>query len=57
MNERPGYETENKKNLSSLLKVLMDSALRMMSGRLFQAVGPANVKVKGQITTVRGTNM
>ena len=31
------YETENKKHLSSLLKVLMDSALRM-SGRLFQAV-------------------
>ena len=37
-NERPGYETENKKHLSSLLKVLMDSALRILSGRLFQAV-------------------
>jgi len=36
-NERPGYEIENKKDLSSLLKVLMDSALRIMSGRLFQA--------------------
>ena len=35
----PGdIETENKKHLSSVLKVLMDSALRIMSGRLFQAV-------------------
>jgi len=45
------------KDLSSLLKVLMDSALRMTSRRLFQAVGLANAKVKGQITTDRGTNM
>ena len=52
-----GMRLKNKKDLSSLLEVLMDSALRMMSDRLFQAVGPANVKVKGQITTVRGTNM
>ena len=35
----PGdIETENKKHLSSLLKVLIDSALRIMSGRLFQAI-------------------
>jgi len=43
--EGEGYETENKKDLSSLLKVLIDSALRIMSGRLFQAVAPANAKV------------
>ena len=26
--------------------MLMDSALRIMSGRLFQAVGPANAKAR-----------
>ena len=45
-NERPGYETENKKDLSRLLKVSIDSALCTMSGRLFQAAGPANAKAR-----------
>ena len=36
-NERPRYETENKKDLSRLLKVSIDLALRTTSGRLFQA--------------------
>jgi len=33
-----GMRPDNKKHLSSLSKVLMDSALRIMSVRLFQAV-------------------
>jgi len=38
------------------LKVLMDSALRIMSGRLFQAVGPANAKARlPNSSRVRGT--
>jgi len=48
------YETDNKKDLSSLLKVLMDSALRIMSGRLFQAVGPAKARLPNS-SRVRGT--
>jgi len=36
--------------------VLMDSALRIMSGRLFQAVGPANAKERlPNSSRVRGT--
>jgi len=36
--------------------VLMDSALRIMSGRLFQAVGPANAKARLlNSSRVRGT--
>jgi len=36
--------------------VLMDSALRIMSGRLFQAVGPANAKARlPNSSRVRGT--
>ena len=54
--EGAGYETENKKDLSSLLKVLTDSALRIMSGRLFQAVGLANAKARlPNSSRVRGT--
>jgi len=41
-----GIRLKIKKDLSGLLKVLMDSALRIMSGRLFQAVGPANAKAR-----------
>jgi len=48
------YETENKKDLSDLLKVLMDSAIRIMSGRLFQAVGPAKARLPNS-SRVRGT--
>ena len=45
-----------RKDLTSLLKVLMDSALRIMSGRLFQAVGPANAKAcLPNSSRVRGT--
>jgi len=40
----------------SLLKVLMDSALHIMSGRLFQAVEPANAKAHlANSSRVRGT--
>jgi len=36
--------------------VLMDSALRIMSGRQFQAVGPANAKARlPNSSRVRGT--
>ena len=36
--------------------MLMDSALRIMSGRLFQAVGPANAKAcLPNSSRVRGT--
>jgi len=36
--------------------VLMDSALRIMSGRLFQTVGPANAKARvPNSSRVRGT--
>jgi len=36
--------------------VLMDAALRIMSGRLFQAVGPANAKARlPNSSRVRGT--
>jgi len=40
-----GMRLKIKKHLSSLLKVLMDSALRIMSGRLFQAVSDVS-KIK-----------
>ena len=36
--------------------MLMDSALRIMSGRLFQAAGPANAKARlANSSRVRGT--
>jgi len=36
--------------------VIMESALRIMSGRLFQAVGPANAKARlPNSSRVRGT--
>jgi len=51
-----GMKLKIKKDLSSLLKVLMDSALRIMSGKLFQAVGPANAKARlPNSSRVRGT--